>query len=201
MFNESTYLILLDLSYNDITGHLQDIMGNNSECLGNISFDSSTVPYIPEPLLGLLPRIIHIKNSAQIYKEDQQVNFTTKKRFEMGDLLFYMSGMDLSDSELKGNIPPELGNLTNIRSMNLSHNHLSGQIPARFSNLKNIESLDLSFNRLTSEISPQLTELTFLAVFSLAYNNLSGRTPERENQFITFDEEVMRVILFYVDHH
>jgi hypothetical protein len=99
-----------------------------------------------------------------------------------------MSGIDLSCNRLAGEIPPELGRISNIRALNLSHNNLSGPIPITFSNLKQIESLDLSSNNLNGKIPPQLTELTFLAVFNVSHNNLSGSTPDRKNQFGTFDE-------------
>ncbi|KAG2713407.1 hypothetical protein I3760_04G175200 [Carya illinoinensis] len=106
----------------------------------------------------------------------------------MGDILNHMSGIDLSCNCLSGEIPLELGNLSNIRALNLSHNNLTGSIPTTFSKLKVIESLDLSHNKLNGSIPSQLIELNFLAFFSVADNNLSGRTPERKGQFGTFDE-------------
>ena len=33
-----------------------------------------------------------------------------------------------------------------------------------------------------------MTEMTSLAVFIVAHNDLSGTTPDRKNQFVTFDE-------------
>uniref|UniRef100_A0A7N2N726 Uncharacterized protein n=1 Tax=Quercus lobata TaxID=97700 RepID=A0A7N2N726_QUELO len=105
-----------------------------------------------------------------------------------GDILEQMFGIDLSCNNLAGKIPPGLGRISSyIRALNLSHNNLSGPIPVTFSNLKQIESLDLSYNNLNGKIPPQLTEMTFLAVFIVAHN-LSGTTPERKNQFRTFDE-------------
>nr|GMC73645.1 probable LRR receptor-like serine/threonine-protein kinase At4g36180 [Ipomoea batatas] len=52
--------------------------------------------------------------------------------------------IDLSANSLIGEIPFELGNLTEIHALNLSYNNLSGMIPETFSKLENIESLDLS---------------------------------------------------------
>ncbi|XP_061981786.1 cuscuta receptor 1-like [Populus nigra] len=105
-----------------------------------------------------------------------------------GKILSYMSGIDLSNNNFVGAIPPEFGNLSEILSLNLSHNNLIRSVPATFSNLKHIESLDLSYNNLNGVIPPQLTGITTLEVFSVAHNNLSGRTPERKYQFATFDE-------------
>ncbi|THF98420.1 hypothetical protein TEA_015619 [Camellia sinensis var. sinensis] len=120
----------------------------------------------------------------------QKVEFTTKhgSYAYKGNILDYMSGVDLSCNHLTGEIPLEMGNLSNIRDLNLSHNNLFGSIPSTFSQLKQIESLDLSYNRLNGKIPSQLIELDKLEVFSVAYNNLSGATPDQKAQFATFEE-------------
>ncbi|CDY45602.1 BnaA04g14690D [Brassica napus] len=102
-------------------------------------------------------------------------------------ILDYMYGMDLSNNELSGVIPTELGGLWKLRSLNLSHNFLSSSIPSSFSNLKDIESLDLSYNMLHGSIPQQLTSLTFLEVFDVSHNNISGIIPQGR-QFNTFNE-------------
>ncbi|GKV33258.1 hypothetical protein SLEP1_g41786 [Rubroshorea leprosula] len=104
-----------------------------------------------------------------------------------GNILGYMSEIDLSCNQLTGLIPLAMGNLSDIHSLNLSHNNLTGPIPSTFSKLKQLESLDLSFNDLNGEIPSQLTELNSLAVFSVAHNNLLGPIPYGKGQFGTFD--------------
>ncbi|CAL5397906.1 unnamed protein product [Camellia sinensis] len=110
----------------------------------------------------------------------QKVELTTKhgSYAYKGNILDYMSGVDLSCNQLTGEIPLEMGNLSNIRVLNLSHNNLFGSIPSTFSQLKQIESLDLSYNRLNGKIPSQLIELDKLEVFSVAYNNLSESSYE-----------------------
>ncbi|KAM3734107.1 hypothetical protein ACB098_11G189700 [Castanea mollissima] len=198
-------LNLLDLSNNKFLGPIPP-------CLSNLSFGAST--NIPN-LEGLSGERFHSSTSTPTwaypttpawiefaYEEPtienfapldwkQDVEFTTKSRTYSykGDILNYMSGIDLSCNRLVGEIPPELGQINIIfRVMNLSHNNLTGQIPITFSNLKQMESLDLSYNNLNGRIPPQLTELTSLEVFSVAHNNLSGPLPDRKFQFGTFDE-------------
>nr|XP_034896392.1 receptor-like protein 15 [Populus alba] len=118
------------------------------------------------------------------------VELTTKKNFYIyeGEILRYMSALDLSCNRFTGEIPIEWGNLSGIHSLNLSQNNLTGLIPSSFFNPKQLESLDLSHNNLNGRIPEQLVELTFLEVFNVSYNNLSGRTPKMKNQFTTFDE-------------
>ncbi|XP_058071395.1 cuscuta receptor 1-like [Magnolia sinica] len=128
---------------------------------------------------------------VRLTKSEEEVEFITKKRSETykGDALYFMSGVDLSCNQLTGEIPHEIGHLTDIHALNLSHNQLSGPIPETFSNLKQIESLDLSHNRLSGEIPPQLTKLNFLSAFNVSHNNLSGVLPDMmKGQFGTFGE-------------
>ncbi|XP_018462508.1 receptor-like protein 15 [Raphanus sativus] len=97
-------------------------------------------------------------------------------------------GLDLSENELSGNIPAELGGLLQLQVFNVSHNKLSGVIPESFSGLKNVESLDLSFNKLQGRIPQGLTKLSSLAVFNVSFNNLSGVIPQGK-QFNTFETQ------------
>ncbi|TYI41778.1 hypothetical protein ES332_A01G049300v1 [Gossypium tomentosum] len=114
-------------------------------------------------------------------------NFVTKNSLLSfkGNILSYMSGLDLSCNNLTGAIPQSLGKLFSIRALNLFHNHLTGHIPVSLSNLSQIESLDFSYNNLSGRIPSELVDLNFLAVFSVAHNNLSGRIPDK-GQFATF---------------
>jgi Leucine-rich repeat (LRR) protein len=125
-----------------------------------------------------------------LYDVQIMVEFATKYRSNSyrGQILNYMSGLDLSCNKLTGRIRPELGNLSSIHALNLSYNQLTGSIPQTFSNLTNLESLDLSHNNLSGEIPSVLIDLTFLEVFTVAYNNLSGRVPDMKAQFGTFDK-------------
>ncbi|BAT96202.1 hypothetical protein VIGAN_08310100 [Vigna angularis var. angularis] len=170
-------LFILDLSFNNLSGLLPG-------CLGKM-------PFVDENFKELSLNGDFSSWWVDTYLNvTEKVNFTTKKTSYTykGDILGYMSGIDLSNNKLTGNIPSEFGNLIRIRALNLSYNDLIGQIPASFSNLVQTESLDLSFNKLSGKIPPQISRLSFLAVFSVAHNNLSGETPERKGQFITFDE-------------
>ncbi|KAJ9703061.1 hypothetical protein PVL29_004716 [Vitis rotundifolia] len=120
----------------------------------------------------------------------RKIEFITKSRYKsyMGNILYFMSGLDLSMNKLTSVIPPKIGNLSGIHTLNLSYNQLIGSIPQTFSNLKEIESLDLSHNGLTDHILAQMVELNFLTVFIVAHNNLSGKTPKRKFQFATFEQ-------------
>ncbi|KAF8097590.1 hypothetical protein N665_0285s0021 [Sinapis alba] len=148
--------------------------------------DSTTTQNIGiyfKSLLVLDPFSIDFSSGAQT-----RIEFATKQRYDtyVSGNLIYMVGLDLSENELSGEIPVEVGSLVALQALNLSYNHLSGVIPESFSGMKNVESLDLSYNRLQGQIPPELTELSNLAVFNVSYNNLSGVIPQGR-QFNTFD--------------
>lgn len=62
----------------------------------------------------------------------------------------------LGGNNLTGSIPPELGNLTNLRTLFLHRNMLSGAIPLELAKLTLLETLALSGNRLCAPADPAL---------------------------------------------
>ncbi|KAJ4873779.1 receptor like protein 15 [Raphanus sativus] len=203
---------LMDLANNKLNGSIPSCLSNTSFGLGkeDMSYDydfkwgymgsnfkdAFTLEQDSSPSMENDGR--HFKSLLVLdpinwyFMHDTQtkIEFATKHRYDayMGGILKYMFGLDLSENELVGEIPVELGGLLELYALNFSHNYLSGVIPTSFSGLKNVESLDLSFNRLQGRIPEELTELSSLAVFKVTYNNLSGAIPQGK-QFNTFDVE------------
>ena len=95
---------------------------------------------------------------------------------ELGNLTELRS-LAIYSSGLSGVIPPELGNLANLERLDLWGNMLSGNIPVEICSLKNLRSLDVGSNRLTGEIRPELANLTNLEGLGLGYNKFSGSIP------------------------
>ena len=67
-------------------------------------------------------------------------------------------------NELSGEIPVELGNLTNLQLLYLWGNELSGEIPAELGNLTSLLYLFLGLNELSGAIPAELGNLTSLLV-------------------------------------
>ena len=59
--------------------------------------------------------------------------------------------MYLHNNQLSGEIPSELGSLSNLEWLWLQRNQLSGEIPAELGSLSNLERLDLSDNQLIND--------------------------------------------------
>ena len=78
---------------------------------------------------------------------------------------------------VSGPIPPELGNLASLTSLDLRINQLSGPIPPELGNLANLTDLLLSSNQLTGPIPPELGNLANLTSLDLYHNDLTGPIP------------------------
>jgi hypothetical protein len=102
--------------------------------------------------------------------------------------LFLLNIIDLSQNQLTGEIPSELGFLTKLCMLNLSRNCIEGSIPGELGRLTSLESLDLSWNNLSGPIPQSLMSLIYLSDLNLSYNDLSGKIPS-ERQFKTFSED------------
>ena len=103
-------------------------------------------------------------------------NLTGSLPPELGRLtkMFFLS---LYSNEITGPIPPELGNLSDLWNFVLSFNNLTGRIPPEFGGLANLKTLELAGNDLTGPIPPTLGRLTKLTYLDVAYNDLTGTVP------------------------
>ena len=89
----------------------------------------------------------------------------------------WVTHLDLQGNQLTGEIPAELGSLTNLERLWLAGNQLTGEIPAELGSLTNLEGLSLNDNQLTGEIPAELGSLTNLEELFLNNNQLTGEIP------------------------
>ena len=91
--------------------------------------------------------------------------------------------LNLSNNNLSGVIPSELGKLNYLEKLDLSNNNLSGNIPPELGKLSRLGGLSLKENNLYGSIPPELGNLLpgksgRLYYFSFCQNYFSGLFPD-----------------------
>ncbi|KAH0877844.1 hypothetical protein HID58_065238 [Brassica napus] len=95
---------------------------------------------------------------------------------EIGELKSLIT-LDLSNNSFSGRLPSGLRNCTSLQYLDLSENGFSGEIPVTFGSLKNLTYLYLTSNSFSGELPESLFQLPLLQVLNLDRNNLTGLIP------------------------
>ena len=96
---------------------------------------------------------------------------------EIGNLTKLIK-LNLGTNQLTGSLPPEIGNLANLTHLMLNVNQLTGEIPSEIGKLTNLEGLGLAYSQFSGEIPPEVGNLNNLTGLNLSFNQLTGKIPE-----------------------
>ncbi|CAL8150813.1 unnamed protein product [Prunus armeniaca] len=173
-------LEILDLSLNQMTGPIPSWLGTLPR-LFFISLGHNRISGEFPKQLCRLPRLLYDPIAPQVDQLEFDLpiigGITKNHIFPPYKLSFIAAAIDLSNNNIIGDIPTEIGQLQLPRWLFLNSNNFSGVIPDQISNLKNLEVLDLSTNHLSGEIPLSLANLNFLKDFNVSYNSLQGPIP------------------------
>lgn len=84
----------------------------------------------------------------------------------------------LSNNNLVGSLPEEIGYLIDVQNLDLDNNQLIGGIPASIGKIQQLGGLYMSGNQLTGEIPSEICNLSKLRYCYLYNNQLTGNIPE-----------------------
>ncbi len=87
-----------------------------------------------------------------------------------------VSKLGLSNNNLSGTLPLDIGEMSNMRVLDLSNNHISGSLPTSFLGI-GLTGLDLSNNQMNGEIPPEIWRFAMMANLDLSNNQFSGPIP------------------------
>ncbi|XP_068311187.1 probable LRR receptor-like serine/threonine-protein kinase At3g47570 [Pyrus communis] len=174
--SNASKLEFLDMSVNSFTGSLPITLCSlkNLKSLvltsNHLTIDAST----PQAA-SILSCLFNLRNLTELYLADNPLNTTIPA--SRGNLSTSPLTIDLSISNIRGNIPVDIGNLSNLIALDLGNNQLSGVIPTSIQRLQNLQALYLKNNVLRGHIPHQLCQLNNLAELRLDGNLLSGSIP------------------------
>ncbi|KAB2032463.1 hypothetical protein ES319_D05G375600v1 [Gossypium barbadense] len=94
----------------------------------------------------------------------------------LGNLSFLVS-LDLSSNHFYGHLSKELGQLHRLRILQLSYNRLNREIPSWLGNLQRVRRLQMKNNNFTGTIPETLVNMSNLGILNLGFNQLSGQVP------------------------
>ena len=81
---------------------------------------------------------------------------------------------NLSENNLQGEIPPELGQLRNLQFLGLANNQITSVIQESIGSLSNLSQIDLLGNRLTRSVLMSFSTLLNLRCIFVDGSHLSG---------------------------
>ncbi|XP_059292386.1 LOW QUALITY PROTEIN: receptor-like protein EIX1 [Lycium ferocissimum] len=180
-------LYSLNLSYNQISGKIHDLLANNALMVIDFSYNnfSGPLPRFPKSLHDLylnknqfsgslnaicILRLLHILDLSENLLSGEIPDCWNP----MGDLLV----LNVANNNISGSIPSSLCSSSSLTSLYVRNNNLSGNFPASLKNCQHLQVLDLGRNSLTGKIPESIwTKLAHLGILSLRFNGFSGSIP------------------------
>ncbi|XP_056176578.1 receptor-like protein EIX2 [Syzygium oleosum] len=146
--------------------------------------DQSNVDLSSNLYEGPLP--MWSSNVTTLYLNDNR--FSGPIPPNIGELMPYLTDLDLSRNDLNGTIPLSIGNMTSLTTLVISNNYLSGEIPRFWSNLSLLFILDMSNNSLSGPIPSEnkflgnipawiAESIPSLLILRLRSNSFTGEIP------------------------
>ncbi|XP_050138691.1 probable LRR receptor-like serine/threonine-protein kinase At3g47570 isoform X2 [Malus sylvestris] len=166
----------LEMSQNSLTGFLPSTLCSlkNLEYL-SLSSNNLTIDASTPQAESTLSCLFNLRKLKGLYLLDNPLNTTIPA--SRGNLSTSLQDIYLSFSNIRGNIPVDIGNLSSLIALSLEHSKLTGVIPTSIQGLQNLQALYLNDNELQGHIPYELCQLNNLDELRLGGNRLSGSIP------------------------
>ncbi|KAL7241997.1 hypothetical protein ACSBR1_014555 [Camellia fascicularis] len=176
--SNASKLTSLDLGSNAFTGSIPKSLGNLRLlqflrlARNNLTSGSSS----SSPELSFLTSLANCKDLKVLWIDYNPLDGILPTT--IGNLSTSLENIDADSCGIKGNIPSEIGNISNLAFLNLQQNGLTGFIPSAIKMLAKLQILYLSNNRLQGSIPDDICQLKNMGDLRLNQNELFGLIPE-----------------------
>lgn len=174
--SNSSKLIEITLQLNKLTGPIPNSLGNLKllDCLH--LFGNELTNDSPDQELTFLSSLTNCPKLR-----DLVVSFNPLRGFlppSIGNLSTSLIRIYVSGCMLTGEIPHQIGNLTNLNNLDLTDNELSGFVPTTIRGLRRLQGLSLGRNKIQGPLPDNLCDLPELSHLKMGGNQISGPIPE-----------------------
>ncbi|XP_022717346.1 probable LRR receptor-like serine/threonine-protein kinase At3g47570 [Durio zibethinus] len=174
--SNATQLIQLHLLNNSFSGIIPDTLGNLRH-LQRLDLSHNNLSSNPSSReLSFLLSLTNCKDLDELIFDDNPL-VSGELPISVGNLSASLTLFYGSLCNIKGNIPSEIGNLSNLVWLGFDHNNLTGPIPPTIGGLRDLQNVNLGSNKLEGSIPSELCHLERLAFLTLTDNRLSGPIP------------------------
>ncbi|XP_018806144.1 receptor-like protein EIX2 isoform X2 [Juglans regia] len=170
LFNSTTSLVGLDLSYSGLRCSIPDTFGC-MDSLRSLDLDSNSFDGgIPKSIWNLcnLNSLSLTNNSLSGHLDN---GFMINVSGCMGSSL---KVLQLDENTFTGPLPESIRNFSNLEILNLQQNKFTGPLPKSIGNLYNLKALRLQQNNFTGPLPESIGNLSNLEVLNAADNSLEG---------------------------
>ncbi|XP_027182366.1 probable LRR receptor-like serine/threonine-protein kinase At3g47570 [Coffea eugenioides] len=168
-------LTYLELQVNRFTGSIPDALGD-LRLLRFLALYGNNLTSSPTSMeLSFITSLTKCKNLVYLDLGPNPLNGLLPA--SIGNLSASLEMLVLETSEIKGTIPSQTGNLTNLLLLDLQSNHLTGGIPTALKNLQNLQGLAVGDNNLNDTLD-NLCNLHSLTSVDLTTNKFSRFLPQ-----------------------
>ncbi|XP_047978838.1 putative receptor-like protein kinase At3g47110 [Salvia hispanica] len=170
--SNATSLRYIHVGYNQLTGEVPSFMKLNK----------LTVLALSGNMLGRggkdLSFVASLKNATNLVSLGLDGNgFGGELHPAFWNLSTAISRLFLSQNQISGTVPNDVGKYVELRDLRINMNRLVGVIPSSIGKLRNLQFLDLSSNGFSSRIPSSLGNLSLLIYMYLSYNNFGSFIP------------------------
>ncbi|CAL9052854.1 receptor-like protein EIX1 [Musa acuminata AAA Group] len=159
----------LDISWNSLQGNIPPAFGNLAS-LKSLHLDNNHLQGgIPTSFKNLCRLQNLILSGINISKDLLELD-----EIFSGCIKMSLESLDLSETNIRGQLPEWLFQLRKLKVLNLGLNLISGPIPVSIGQLASLQELSLPQNQLNETIPESVWWLSQLVVLDLGYNNLKG---------------------------